>query len=59
MDKLIEIANSLFAIAQNGLTFSKDVFDKERYHQIQQIAASILAEKSNLNFDQIIDLSYF
>lgn len=56
MDKLIEMANSLFAIAQNGLLFSKDVFDKERYYQIQKIAASILAEKSNLNFDQIIDL---
>lgn len=56
MDKVVEIADSLFAIAQNGLLFTKDIFDKERYLQIQNIAASILAEKSNLNLNQIIDL---
>lgn len=56
MDKLVEIANSLFAIAQNGLFFTKDAFDKERYLQIQKIAASILVEKSSFSFDKIIDL---
>lgn len=56
MDKLVEIADSLFAIAQNGLLFSKDVFDKERYLQIQKIAASILAEKTDLTSDKILDL---
>jgi ADP-ribose pyrophosphatase YjhB (NUDIX family) len=56
MDKLVEIANSLFAIAQNGLLFTQDVFDKERYLQIQKIAASILAEKSSCTFDKILEL---
>lgn len=56
MNKLVEIANSLFAIAQNGLLFTKDAFDKERYLQIQKIAASILVEKSSFTFDKIIDL---
>ena len=56
MDKLVRIADSLFAIAQNGLHFTQDVFDRERYIQIQKIAASILAEKSHLDFDKIIDL---
>lgn len=56
MDKLIGIADSLLAIAQNGLLFTKDAFDKERYLQIQKIAALILAEKSNLTSDKIIDL---
>ena len=56
MDKLAGIADSLFAIAQNGLHFTKDVFDKERYLQIQKIAASILAEKSQLSTDKIIAL---
>ncbi|MFA6303984.1 MAG: NUDIX hydrolase [Legionella sp.] len=56
MDKLIAIANSLFAIAQNGLLFTKDVFDKERYHQIQTIAAEILANKSELTAEKILDL---
>ncbi len=56
MDKLVGIADSLFAIAQNGLLFTKDVFDKERYLQVQKIAASMLAEKSNLTSDKIIEL---
>lgn len=56
MDKLIQIANSLFAVAQNGLLYSKDVFDIERYSQIQKIAASILSEKSNLTAEQILDI---
>jgi ADP-ribose pyrophosphatase YjhB (NUDIX family) len=56
MDKLVGIADSLFAIAQNGLLFSKDVFDKERYVQIQKIAALILAEKTDLSLDKIMDL---
>ncbi|NCT57894.1 MAG: NUDIX hydrolase [Legionella sp.] len=56
MDKLVGMADSLFAIAQNGLLFTKDIFDKERYLQIQKIAASMLAEKSNLTSNKIIDL---
>lgn len=56
MDKLIQIADSLLAIAQNGLLFTNDVFDRERYLQIQQIAVSILAEKSTLNSDIIMEL---
>ena len=56
VDKLVEIANSLSAIAQNGLLFTENPFDKERYLQIQKIAASLLTEKSNLTFDKIIDL---
>ncbi len=56
MDKLVGIADSLFAIAQNGLLFTQDVFDRERYLQVQKIAAAMLAEKSNLTPDKIMDL---
>jgi ADP-ribose pyrophosphatase YjhB (NUDIX family) len=38
----------LQAIAQNGLTFAKDSYDIERYHQIRQIAAEMLADASGL-----------
>ncbi|MFA5960832.1 MAG: NUDIX hydrolase [Tatlockia sp.] len=56
MDKLAGLADSLFAIAQNGLLFTKDPFDKERYQQIQKIAASILADKSAWSTDKILNL---
>lgn len=56
MDTLIELANQLYSIAQNGLTFCEDPFDIERYHQIQHISTTILAEKSNFSREKIADL---
>lgn len=56
MDRLVAVAESLFVIAHNGLLFTQDPFDKERYQQIQKIAASMLADKSNLTADKILDL---
>jgi ADP-ribose pyrophosphatase YjhB (NUDIX family) len=36
-------ARQLQAIAQNGLAFSRDPFDRQRYLQLQELAASMLA----------------
>lgn len=41
-------AHQLQAIAQNGLAFSKDDYDRERYEQLQKIAASLLSEKMEM-----------
>ena len=35
-------ARRLQAIAQNGLTFSRDPFDRERYRELENLAASML-----------------
>jgi ADP-ribose pyrophosphatase YjhB (NUDIX family) len=40
----IERAQRLQLIAQAGLTYSKDPFDRERFEQIREVAADILAE---------------
>jgi ADP-ribose pyrophosphatase YjhB (NUDIX family) len=40
----LERAQRLHFIAQAGLTYSKDPYDRERFEQIQQVAAEILAE---------------
>ncbi|HEY0768594.1 MAG TPA: NUDIX hydrolase [Steroidobacteraceae bacterium] len=40
---LLEWARKLQAIAQNGLAFSRDPFDRERYTQLQELAASMLS----------------
>ncbi|MCL2406749.1 MAG: NUDIX hydrolase N-terminal domain-containing protein [Defluviitaleaceae bacterium] len=37
------------AIAQIGLTYTKDVFDMERYARMREIAAEIMAAKSGLD----------
>ena len=41
--KWIAWVRRLQAIAQNGLMFSKDPFDCERYEQVRRVAAEILA----------------
>jgi hypothetical protein len=40
---IIEWARKVQAIAQNGLAFSKDPYDRERYKQLQELVSSILA----------------
>ncbi len=47
-------ARSLQAIAQTGLHFSHDPFDRERYAQIGALAAEMFANYTNLTPDQVI-----
>ncbi len=42
---LIDWARKVQAIAQNGLTFTQDPFDKERYTQLTNLVASILSSE--------------
>src|SRR3981081_1784537 len=42
---VLEWARELQAIAQNGLTFSRDPFDRERYTQLQELAADMLSRE--------------
>lgn len=49
-------ANSLAAIAQNGLLFSKDVFDIERYKSVQKLAGEIIVNSTGLNINHVYDI---
>lgn len=49
-------AQKLQAIAQNGLTYRNHPFDMERYEQLQQIAAEIMATYTDLEMEPILDL---
>lgn len=46
MGKWLEWAQRIGALAQTGLFFVKDPFDKERYEQIRELAGNIIAEYS-------------
>lgn len=46
-DILIEWAKRLQSLAQAGLTYGKDKFDIERYQEIRDISAEIMAWKSD------------
>ena len=43
-------------MAQNGLTFSQDSFDRARYTQLQQIAAEIISSYSGADLTEVRDL---
>jgi len=49
-------ARELQAIAQNGLTFSRDRFDIERYHAVREIASAMMAAGSGTEIPIIADL---
>jgi ADP-ribose pyrophosphatase YjhB (NUDIX family) len=54
--KWLEWGQKLQAIAQNGLTYNENPFDKERYEQVRQIASEIISTYSNIKFSYILDL---
>lgn len=49
---LIDWARKVQAIAQNGLAFTKDPFDRERYTQLTDLVASILASELDIPLAQ-------
>jgi ADP-ribose pyrophosphatase YjhB (NUDIX family) len=49
-------ARELQSHAQNGLTYSRDPYDLERFHAIRQIAAEIMATYSQADMQRVLDL---
>jgi ADP-ribose pyrophosphatase YjhB (NUDIX family) len=47
--KWLEWGRALQIIAQNGIAYTKNDFDKERFEQVRQIAAEILAAHSEMD----------
>lgn len=56
MEQWMKWAVELQAIAQVGLTYSKDEFDIERFQRVRDISAEILSYKSGLNLEKIKDI---
>lgn len=54
--KWLDWAKQLQSIAQAGLTYSKDVYDLERFELIRNISVDILAHCSNMERQVIKDL---
>ena len=47
-DPIVEWAKELQSIAQAGLWYGRDVFDKERYQRVRDIAAQMMAARTGL-----------
>ena len=54
--KWLDWAKELQSLAQNGLTYTKDAFDKERFERLRQISAEIMSAYTALPVDKVMDL---
>jgi ADP-ribose pyrophosphatase YjhB (NUDIX family) len=52
----VEWTQRLQAIAQNGLTYSENPYDLERYQQLRQLAAEIAATYTQIEHSLVLDL---
>ena len=55
-EKWLQWAVELQSIAQTGLWYGEGVFDKERYERIREIAAEMIAYKTEIPLDKVKDL---
>ncbi|HEY2567517.1 MAG TPA: NUDIX hydrolase N-terminal domain-containing protein [Candidatus Aquirickettsiella sp.] len=52
----LRIAEQIKSISQNGLTYCNNPYDKERYHQLQNIAADIISNHSNFSQKKVLEI---
>lgn len=55
-ERWLQWAVELQSLAQAGLTYGKDVYDRERYARIREIAAEILSDRTNIPTETVKDL---
>jgi ADP-ribose pyrophosphatase YjhB (NUDIX family) len=55
---MLEISRELVAIAQAGITYSMDPFDKERFHRLREIASEVLCHAGQTDFEWPAEIGY-
>lgn len=56
MEKWLQWAVELQSLAQAGLTYGRDIYDKERYERIREISAEMVAFKTGFTEEKVKDL---
>lgn len=56
MDQIVEWAKELQSLAQAGLYYGHDVYDKERYQRIREIAAEMMLARTDVPSEKIMGL---
>lgn len=54
--KWLEWANRIRAVAAAGITYTRDPYDRERYEQLEHLAAEILAEHTDTDEETLYEL---
>jgi ADP-ribose pyrophosphatase YjhB (NUDIX family) len=52
--KLLRWARQLYTISQAGLTYCENEYDLERYHQLGEMAAEMIASQSDLSVKDVL-----
>lgn len=55
-EKWLQWAVELQSLAQAGIFYGKDVFEKERYERIREIAAEMISYKTDISMDKVKNL---
>ncbi|WP_093134673.1 NUDIX hydrolase [Salinibacillus kushneri] len=55
-DKWLEWAKKIQSLSQAGLTFSKDIYDIERYEELRKISKEIMEQYTGLEMEKITEL---
>ncbi len=55
-EKWLDWAIELQSLAQAGLAYCKDPFDRERYERIREITAEMLSDKTDVSVEKVKDL---
>lgn len=55
-DKWIDYAIRIQSIAQAGLQYGRDPYDKERYEELRRISAEMIADKTDIPVGKVYDL---
>ena len=56
MDQIVEWARELQSLAQAGLFYGHDVYDRERYQRIREISAEMMLSRADIPAEKIHDL---
>lgn len=55
-DKWLDFAIRIQSIAQAGLQYGKDKYDKERYEELRSISAEMISAKTDISLDKAYNL---
>ena len=55
----LEWAKRIQALSQTGLTYSKDIYDIERYEELRKISVEIMSEYTELEMKKMLLFFFF
>ena len=56
MEKWLKWAIEIQSLAQAGLAYTDNIYDKERYERLRELSAEMIEEKSNIGKEKVMNL---